>query len=453
MPSYLEWSMAILFPIHLTWLTSYLLKKDIDDTTNEKVSPPSYTLLVLLYLFLDSSYSHLFHTLLLVPARYLSCHLPGAVVPPWEEEEKWSKQEVESNDVSIVWPSKDALMQLPSDWIVHCKDDLLIDHNTRQKRKNRQNVAYNERKSRQPYYLNHVRGSTRVRHASQRIGAALGTVSSSFILCSFVKSVQLRDIGLDLSKDIVLDLCCGIFVGGFIVSIIFVLELVLGWVQIIVSYSFLCMEMQVSNILSPFYSLYKGYFDTAEPNENFLINFTWDILFHVGVSINEEIMMRGWMFVLCARGMQFTCTSWFSDQYTAGVFAVCLSILLQSIFFAMMHFHSPGSTSISLMNLFIGGIAASFNFLAAKRTLWLGIGWHFGWNIFMGHLLGRSTSGIPMSCSVFNVVPRPGYEKYHGGTFGPEQGVLAPVAYLVGMCIVLYFYGWDAMLSYDTNSI
>jgi hypothetical protein len=56
------------------------------------------------------------------------------------------------------------------------------------------------------------------------------------------------------------------------------------------------------------------------------------------------------------------------------------------------------------------------------------MGWHFGWNIAMGHVHGMSTSGIPMSCAVFNVIPRPAksFEKLHGGTFGPEQGVLAP---------------------------
>ena len=33
-----------------------------------------------------------------------------------------------------------------------------------------------------------------------------------------------------------------------------------------------------------------GYWETVVPEENFAVNITWDVLFHVGVSINEEVM-------------------------------------------------------------------------------------------------------------------------------------------------------------------
>ena len=72
---------------------------------------------------------------------------------------------------------------------------------------------------------------------------------------------------------------------------------------------------------------------------------------------------------------------------------------------------------------------------------------HLGWNLFMGHFLGRSTSGIPMSCAIINIVPKPmkSYEKYHGGKNGPEQGVLAPLAYVVGMMMVCAVYGSEKL--------
>ena len=129
----------------------------------------------------------------------------------------------------------------------------------------------------------------------------------------------------------------------------------------------------------PLYLLHlQGYFHTVEPKEKFAINFTCDVLFHQGVSINEEVMLRGWMFVLCARGIRAFSTQWFEDELNTATFAIAMSILLQSTFFAMLHFHSPGSTSQSLVNLFIGGIAGSVNFLVASGTLWLVSAWHFG---------------------------------------------------------------------------
>ena len=157
--------------------------------------------------------------------------------------------------------------------------------------------------------------------------------------------------------------------------------------------------------------------------------------------------LRGWMFSLGCRGLLPTATEWFVDPSHAATFAILLSIILQSTLFALLHLHSPGSTPISLLNLFIGGIAASWNVMATGGTIWLGIGWHFGWNITMGHILGRSTSGIPMSCVVVCVLPRPirksenRVKNYHGGTFGPEQGILAPVAYLFGMGLVYLMFG------------
>ena len=61
----------------------------------------------------------------------------------------------------------------------------------------------------------------------------------------------------------------------------------------------------------------------------------------------------------------------------------------------------------------------------------------------MGHLLGRSTSGIPMSCALISVIPNPkkSYKKYHGGTNGPEQGKLCPLAYIISMIIAFIYAG------------
>lgn len=149
------------------------------------------------------------------------------------------------------------------------------------------------------------------------------------------------------------------------------------------------------------------------------------------------------MFLLGCRGFTLISLEWFDDPYTSAAFAVIVSTILQSTLFAFLHIYSPGSTMISLLNLFIGGIAATMNVLVGGGSIWLGIGWHFGWNIFMGHILGRSTSGIPMSCAVVSIIPQPALSEYHGGTFGPEQGILAPLAYVLGMVMIIQIYGWE----------
>ncbi|KAL7550287.1 hypothetical protein ACHAWF_013530 [Thalassiosira exigua] len=439
MPTSFEWTVTGLLPLILTCVAFYLLAGD---------SVP-YFRLWFLYMFLDTAYGHLFHLLLLVPARKIAIHLPGSKVP-LDDEGKLSEQEEQSNDPTIVWPSAATVAALPQDWIVpgvSAKETNLIavrddvDANAKSSQSsNKKKRSLKNRKpapsapkptkshrqkateTRQPYCLNHVRGSTRIRQASQRIGAALGTMFSTYLLCSF-SPLSFEDVGLEIpsAKRVLFDIVSGLAIGSSIVIFIFLLELRLKWIRI------------------------TGYFETAVPSEVFAVNFAWDVLFHIGVSINEEVMLRGWMFILGCHGLLHRLADWFEDRSTGAAFAIVASIILQSSLFALLHLHSPGSTRISMINLFIGGIAASVNVMVAGGTLWLGIGWHFGWNIFMGHILGRSTSGIPMSCAVVCVLPRPGYEKYHGGTFGPEQGLLAPLAYILGVAMAIWLYGGEEL--------
>lgn len=135
----------------------------------------------------------------------------------------------------------------------------------------------------QPYYLNHVRGSTRIRQASLRIAAAMGTLLASFLMIYIFEDWRDED---DDNGDnelelvnllyaghlgiIIFEVVCGFIIGSSIVIFIFLIELKMGWIKII------------------------SYWETAVPSESFLINIIWDILFHIGVSINEEIMLRGW---------------------------------------------------------------------------------------------------------------------------------------------------------------
>lgn len=255
-------------------------------------------------MFLDASYGQLFHIILLIPTRWIASGLPGSVVPPLDDEEKLSEQEEQSNDGSIIWPSPDVIAKLPQDWVVQGSEssergedaseipDVAAkvtskSHSSTKKRRSaknkikasssnsdqKTNLHSNEsRKSiieTQPYYLNHVRGSTRIRQASQRIGAAMGTLFASYILCSFSSSlVTFEDIGLGITsaKEVLYDFTCGFLIGSFIVAFIFLLELRMGWIKIV------------------------GMFETVDPKEIFAVNFLWDVLFHVGVSINEEVM-------------------------------------------------------------------------------------------------------------------------------------------------------------------
>jgi len=70
------------------------------------------------------------------------------------------------------------------------------------------------------------------------------------------------------------------------------------------------------------------------------------------------------------------------EDYDSALNASLLgAMILQSTLFALLHYGSPGSSRESLLNLFLGGIAATINVLVAQGHIYLSIGWHFGWNV------------------------------------------------------------------------
>lgn len=238
------------------------------------------------------------------------------------------QQEAESNDPSIIWPSRSVLQQLPNNWlptegvvqdVVHDGDDkskssINVSDNgigasniTRRstsssssngndkKQKKKKKLSNNEHRqnsksmvlnhnqsssssassqSSQTYYLNHVRGSTRLRQASQRLGMAMGTLFVTYLLCnpSFRASsssfTKLDNVGLQFPsmQQVLSDLFIGILIGSTIVLVIFSVEVYMGWIKIV------------------------EYWEKVVPEERFGLNLLWDALFHVGVSVNEELM-------------------------------------------------------------------------------------------------------------------------------------------------------------------
>ena len=343
---------------------------------------------LIFFLVFDAAFARNLAELFVLASRPLSRLLPGAVVPP--SPAKCAEEEQAQHDPSLVWPPTSAA--LPAEWV--------------------KSAASRSPKRRQPYFLNHMRGCVRLRQAALRLGAAAGTLAQVYFMSMLLDKRSLSVIGLPASPlDIVLgrDLWLGVLTGAACVIALFVVEVALGWVKVI------------------------GIFETVAPGESLPLNLLWDILFHAGVAVNEEVSMRGWMLLNIAQA--FVAHLGISVASAGG-----LSVGLQSALFAIAHLNSPGASSLGLINLMIGGGAGALN-VFLSGGLAFPLGWHFGWNLLMGHLLGLSTSGIPMSSKLISVVPHPDKAALHGGQFGPEQSPLAPFAYLLGCALLVYFYG------------
>lgn len=365
----------------------------------ERIKDSHFLYRLLFCITLDSIYGNAIYTVQRPLVRWIADRLPGASSNQDNDDDSLQ------HDKTLAWPTLHNA-NVPSAWL-----DLA-------KQRQRQHPSSDE----PLWFLNHVRGSLRFRQAALRMASAAGTLVMAYVMTNFVDppfadgaiaedekgtAVGLASIGL--APISLRDIALGFLVGSTIVIALFTIEVALGWIRVI------------------------GYFEKVVAEESWTLNILWDVLFHIGVSVNEEVSMRGWILVHTLNHLSST---W---EISSILMRWFVAIGLQASFFALMHATSPGANAIGLFNLVIGGTAGALNVLVTG-SLSFAVGWHFGWNIWMGHLLGLSTSGIPMSAKLVSVLPHPSKAHLHGGRFGPEQSPLAPLAYGLGIILLIMCY-------------
>ena len=88
----------------------------------------------------------------------------------------------------------------------------------------------------------------------------------------------LSEFGLRFDGGAVVDVGLGLLTGGTCIAVLFVVEWRLGWI------------------------LPTHTFECVVPGESWGLNITWDVLFHLGVAVNEELQLRGWLLHSVAAG-------------------------------------------------------------------------------------------------------------------------------------------------------
>ncbi|HMD84590.1 MAG TPA: type II CAAX endopeptidase family protein [Terriglobia bacterium] len=107
------------------------------------------------------------------------------------------------------------------------------------------------------------------------------------------------------------------------------------------------------------------------------------------------------------------------------------AIAATSALFGLAHLGNPHRTWISTLNTALVGIPFCIAYLRT-RALWMPIGMHFIWNFLMGFFLGLPVSGLIIPASTLTARVR-GPIWLTGGPYGPEGGLLAMGAILVGI--------------------
>ncbi|HEY4643815.1 MAG TPA: type II CAAX endopeptidase family protein, partial [Bacteroidota bacterium] len=215
---------------------------------------------------------------------------------------------------------------------------------------------------------------------------ALGT----FAILHFIDKRPFRAVGLSIHQRTLVEVVQGASLGFLLVSAVFAVQYLLGFV-----------EITATNV-----SLNSG----AQ-----LIGAS--LLFFSVAAFGEEMMFRGYVFQTLIEG---------TSPRTA--------IIVMSIFFAGAHVTNPNVGSLSLassilaaLNVILAGVWFSLAYLKTK-SLWFPAALHISWNFSEGFLYSFPVSGFTYGDRTLFSLTRTGPSWLTGGPFGPEGGILVTIA-------------------------
>jgi len=234
----------------------------------------------------------------------------------------------------------------------------------------------------------------------------LGTV---YLAARFVDRRRLRDYGLHIDRGWVIDLLFGLVLGAALMTLIFLVQYVAGWIEI------------------------TGTFRIVRSDFSFWPWFGWALLTMVGIGVTEELLLRGYLITNLAEGF-----TWFDRIGTRG--AVLVALVGSSLVFGVSHLLNPNAGVASTAGIFFAAIMLGSAYILSGE-LAIPIGLHVTWNLFQGPVYGFPVSGLNFGLSVV-AIDQAGPAAYTGGGFGPEAGLLGVIATVVGIGLILVWIRW-----------
>ncbi|NIM92926.1 MAG: CPBP family intramembrane metalloprotease [Anaerolineales bacterium] len=215
---------------------------------------------------------------------------------------------------------------------------------------------------------------------------------STYIARRFIDRRTFRSLGFELDRRAVPDLIVGFLIAAFMIMSIFILEWAMGYVEI------------------------TGFaWETASSTEVLLL-LLGNLVIFFAAAYQEELLSRGYQLQNLVEGLNLP---W--------------GLILSSIMFALLHLLNPFTSAISIIGLILAGLFLAFGWIRTHQ-LWLPIGLHSGWNFFEGTVFGFRVSGVDTPSLI--QITTSGPELITGGPFGPEAGLVALLAMILGAILV-----------------
>jgi uncharacterized protein len=160
--------------------------------------------------------------------------------------------------------------------------------------------------------------------------------------------------------------------------------------------------------------------------------FAGSLVVYIAVGASEEFTFRGYQLRNLAEGL--------AGRRTGARSAIVLAFLVSSAVFGLAHVGNPGATTISTINIVLGGLVLSLPYVLTGE-LAIPIGLHVSWNLFQAGVYGFPVSGNTPTRTIL-LVEQGGPTLWTGGKFGPEAGLLAVVWLVIGCGLILLWIKW-----------
>jgi hypothetical protein len=241
------------------------------------------------------------------------------------------------------------------------------------------------------------------------LGLAPSVVISVWLSGRMLDRRPFIDFGFQINRDWWMDFGFGLFLGGLLMTITFLVEWVAGWVTV------------------------TGTFVTQYPDLGFGLALLIPFLAFLLVGFYEELFSRGYQLTNLAEG--------FNQGWIGSRGAILIATLISSLIFGVLHATNPNATLFSTLNICMAGFMLAAGFVLTGQ-LAIPIGIHITWNFFQGNVFGFPVSGANFRTATLIAIQQEGPDLWTGGAFGPEGGLLGLGVMLLGALFVVLWVRW-----------
>jgi membrane protease YdiL (CAAX protease family) len=219
-------------------------------------------------------------------------------------------------------------------------------------------------------------------------------LAGTFIARTVFDQRTVGSLGLTINRRMFFDLFIGLGIAALMLSLIFLIEWLAGWVEIkSMAWNTTQSSVWILGLLG-----WLGYF--------------------IAIGFQEELIFRGYQLQNLIEGLDLP-----------------KGLLISSLFFTIAHALNPYASLLSTVGILFAGIFFAYAWMRTKQ-LWLPIGLHIGWNFFEGVIFGFPVSGTDTFRLIQHTVSGPSF--ITGGEFGPEAGLVLLPALALGTFLVWF---------------